>query len=310
MSSCDPELLTALVCTCNRGSGIINTIISILSNKYPRFELIVVDQSTNDGTTRALAPFLSDPRIRYIRSETKGKGAALNTGLSASRSNIVAITDDDCEVPADWLERTRSALLTHPSVAVMFCSVTAAPHDPRAGFIPAYHRDDSKTVRTVLGKCTARGIGAGLAVRRDAVNALGGFDGMLGPGAAFPGCDDGDIAVRALLRGYDVYETNELAVLHHGFRSHQQGAEFSRREWYAVGAAYAKPLRCGYWSFAVVPAYEFIVHALWPIIYDIFRFRRPRGFNRVVGFLQGFARGLGTPVDAETLRFMELTGTN
>jgi len=303
MTDLETDLITALVCTRNRGDSIVRTVRSILANRHPKFELIVVDQSTDDCTATAISPFLHDPRLRYIRTETSGKTRALNLGLARARSEIVAITDDDCEVPPDWLEKLEDVFKRYPGVAVGYCNVDGAPHDTRTGFIPAYQQRGSKLVLTLPEKLRARGIGAGMAVRRPAVMALGGFDEMLGPGGVFPSADEWDITVRALLKGYGIYETDNVAVTHYGFRTYSEGRALARRDWLAIGAAYAKPIKCGYWRFIVVPAYELVIVALGQMLWEALRFRRFRGLIRVTAFVRGFLRGWRTPVDRKTLLF-------
>ena len=300
----DPKaLITALICTRNRGASITGAIASILANVHPNFELVVIDQSTNDETAEAVRQFCSDPRLHYLRSDTQGLGRAHNIGLSIAHGEIVAITDDDCEVPAHWLETMALAFMAHPNVAVAFCNVDPIDYDRSAGFIPVYQRTGTKLLTGTLDKCKARGIGAGIAVRKPFILALGGFDEMLGPGAVFPSCDDGDMAVRALLNGYQVYETDAVAVVHAGFRTWEEGKKLARRDFFAIGAAYAKPLKCGHWRFLVVPVYELGRHAIWPPVVDLLCLRRPRGLGRIGAFLQGFVRGWQTPVDPKTLLF-------
>jgi len=299
----DLEFMTALVCTRNRGAELTDTVSSILASTYPHFELIVVDQSEDERTRRAVQPFSSDPRLRYLRSETQGLGRARNIGLTEARGSVVAMTDDDCVVPVHWLETMAAVFREYPAVAVAYCDVEPAPYDTLAGFVPSYECHRSQLFSGSRSKCAARGIGAGTAVRRDAVLAFGGFDEMLGAGALFPSCEDGDMTARALLFGHSVYETDAVAVCHAGFRTWKEGRQLARRDWVGIGAAYAKPLKCGYWRFAVVPATEFFQYALWPPLSDLLRGRKPRGFGRMVAFLRGFIQGLRTPVDPKTLRF-------
>jgi glycosyltransferase involved in cell wall biosynthesis len=296
-------LVTAVVCTRNRGESIVQTVETILANSFPCFELLVVDQSTDERTAVAVARFCTDERFRYIRSATKGLGAAHNIGLRAATADVVVITDDDCAVPPDWLEKMYIVFTQHPAVAVAFCNVAAAPHDSNAGFIPAYLRSESCLLRTIRDKLTARGIGAGMAVRRLPVLAMGGFDESLGCGAIFPSCDDGDIAVRALLRGHQVFETASVEVTHYGYRAFAEGRDLSRRDWVAIGAAYSKPLKAGYWRFWIVPAYEFFIIAIGSLVHETLRLKRPRGFTRVAAFISGFVQGIKTPIDRETLCF-------
>ena len=213
------------------------------------------------------------------------------------------MTDDDCEVPPDYLETMAAAFKTHPKIALVFCNVDPVPYDNQRGFIPAYHRTGCKLFSSGRDKCSARGIGAGMAVRRTLILALGGFDPMLGPGSKFFACEDGDLAVRAFALGYHVYEIDAVTVLHAGFRTWAEGRNLARRDFFAIGAAYAKQLKCGHWDFLIVPAYEFGRHAVWPPISDMLHLRRPRGLGRISAFLQGFLRGWRTPVERKTLLF-------
>jgi glycosyltransferase involved in cell wall biosynthesis len=66
------------------------------------FELLVIDQSDGPESEHALAALRADPRLRYVRSRARGKGAALNEGLQLARGDFIALTDDDCEAPPDW----------------------------------------------------------------------------------------------------------------------------------------------------------------------------------------------------------------
>ena len=64
-----------------------------------------------------------------------------------------------------------------------------------------------------------------MAVRRDVMLELGGFDELFGPGARFMSADDVDVAVRVLLRGWHVYTTGDRRVVHHGFRTLREGRD-------------------------------------------------------------------------------------
>ena len=136
--------------------------------------------------------------------------------------------------------------------------------------------------------------------------ALGGFDEQIGPGARFPSGDDWDIAHRALLKGWEVYETADLSVVHHGFRTFVDGSKHTLRDWIAIGALCAKPIRARRFSAVGLPLWYFSVLALWPPLRDLARLRRPSGRARIVGFVRGFVQGMRTPVDRKTLLFQPL----
>ena len=305
MKQDDLPLISALVCTYGRGGLVVDTVASILANTYPNFELVVVDQSDDNETLEALRSFSADSRLRYLKSTTIGKGDALNAGLIETKGSAIVITDDDCTVPPNWLETFASIFFTYPKVAVAFCCVEAGEHDRAAGFVPDFVRTGDRMLTTMHDARHVRGLGAGIAVRRDMIEEMGGFDHMLGPGSKFHDCDDRDIAIRALLARHHVYETSTIAVKHFGFRSWQQGPQLARRNFLGIGAAYSKFFKCGRIELAYIPAHEFIKYALWPPIRDVLHLRQPRGMVRITAFAEGFIDGLRTPVDRTTMLFVK-----
>jgi glycosyltransferase involved in cell wall biosynthesis len=304
----EPPLISALVCTYGRGRLVVDTVLSILANSHPNFELVVVDQSKDDETSKALKSLEADPRLRYLRSTTVGKGDALNAGLKKTKGSIIALTDDDCTVPPHWLEKFASVFVTYPKVAVAFCCVEAGEHDRAAGFVPDFVLTGDRMLTSMQDARHVRGLGAGIAVRRNIIEYLGGFDPMLGPGSKFHDCDDRDIAIRALLSRHHVFETSAIAVKHFGFRSWQQGPQLARRNFLGIGATYSKFLKCGRIELMYIPAYEFWKYALWPPIRDVLHLRQPRGIVRITAFVEGFIAGLRTPVDKTTMIFIDDRG--
>jgi len=78
----------------NEEKNIIRAISNALEQNYPDFEVIVVDDGSEDGTYNA-ASSIRDPRLRVIRIEHAGKSRALNAGLKLARGEIIATTDAD-----------------------------------------------------------------------------------------------------------------------------------------------------------------------------------------------------------------------
>jgi glycosyltransferase involved in cell wall biosynthesis len=298
------ELVTCVVCTRNRAEPVARSVASLLAGETEPLELLVIDQSDGPEAERALEVFAGDSRLRYHRSSQRGKGKALNEALRLARGSIVVCTDDDCAAPPGWISGMARALESQPEAAVAFCQVLPVPHDRNAGYVPAYHLSQSRTLRSISAICGGLGIGAGIAFRRDFVLSIGGFDEAFGPGGRFPSADEWDIAMRALLSGRHVFETAELSIEHDGFRTFEDGRAHARRDWLALGAVCAKPLRAGHWRAAVVPVWLFSTKAVWPPLADALTLRKPRGVGRIFAFVEGFARGLRTSVDGKTLRFL------
>lgn len=294
--------VSALVCTRNRPAPIAKAVPLLLDSDGD-FELLVIDQSDGPETEQALAPFRGNPRLVYHRSSTRGKGYALNEGLKLAKAPIVVCTDDDVWVPRNWAAQMARILDAHPDAAIVFCNVVPVPHDRAAGYVPAFERTTDRLLTSITDVRKGVGLGAAMALRRDFALSVGGFDESFGPGGRFPSADEWDISMRALLKGWSVYETPELAVVHDGFRSFADGRQHATRDWIALGAVCAKPVRAGHFRALVVPAWFFTEFALVPPILDAIRLQKPRGLSRIVAFVRGFAAGLRTRVDRETLHY-------
>ena len=263
-------------------------------------DVIVIDQSERDDTQRAFAELGHDERVRYLRSDTVGVSRARNIGLGLARHPIVLFVDDDVTVPDTWADIQSRAIESVHDAAICFCSVVAGPHDGELGFVPGHDVARFAVVRSLWSKSIVRGIGAGMAVRRDAVATIGGFDEELGPGAPLRSAEDRDITVRALVRGWSVCQTPDTFVVHHGFRTWLEGRDLARRDWYGIGAAYAKQLKLGRVQIIPVILHEVIYFGLLRPLYMAARGRPHAGLRRIGYFCQGALRGFRTQIDRST----------
>src|SRR5262245_3070968 len=111
--------ITVAIGTRNRGDTIARTIRTILASTHTAWRLHVVDQSDDHRTAHAVEPFRADPRIRYLRTPTIGLAIARNLGIRAATTELVAITDDDCDVAPEWLSELEAAF-AEPRIGLVF----------------------------------------------------------------------------------------------------------------------------------------------------------------------------------------------
>lgn len=298
--------LTVVVCTRNRHGSIAQTVNSILRNDYPNFELIVVDQSDDDSTAKTLEQFSEDNRIRYIRSQTKGVSTARNIGISNAKSDLIALTDDDCEAHNTWAKEIVAALEHDKRIGIVFGNVLPSTYDRASGFITAYFIDSPFMARGIYDKHLVEGIGACMGLRRSVWQALGGFDNMLGAGAPLKSAGETDLTIRALLSGYYVYETPEISVIHYGFRDWGKGRILIGNYMYGFGAMFAKHLKCRYWPVLIVLSHLAIRWAFSKPVVDIGD--RPPRLLRLISFIRGVAAGACTPVDRRNGHYLPEPG--
>jgi len=174
--------ISVVICTRDRGSSIVDTVASVLRDSDAGCELLVVDQSRGIDTKTSLERFRGDPRFSYLHSNEPGLSRGRNLGITQSRGEIIAFTDDDCDVPGNWIESIAEAFRIDPHVQLVFGCVVAAPHDSSRGFIPCYEIKEPFMGRVLRDKYRIDGMGACMAVRREAWSNLSGFDPYLGAG--------------------------------------------------------------------------------------------------------------------------------
>jgi glycosyltransferase involved in cell wall biosynthesis len=141
--------VSVCVATRNRGARIAPLLESLRRLDHDSFEVVIVDQSTDDATRQAyLASVDADPRFSYTATHTVGKSVACNIAVARARGIILAFTDDDCVARSDWLDGIERAFAKDPEVGGIFGGVVAAEYDPRLGHIPVFMPDRARLYRS------------------------------------------------------------------------------------------------------------------------------------------------------------------
>ena len=108
-----PLKYSIVIATYNRAPDLRETLESLagLQPDGP-WEVIVVDNNSPDDT-RAVVESAAESfpvPLRYLFEREQGRSPALNCGIRAASGAIIATTDDDVRVPADWLNRAAEGL--------------------------------------------------------------------------------------------------------------------------------------------------------------------------------------------------------
>lgn len=288
---------TIVVPTRNRSERVVRAVQAVLAADRDDVEIVIVDQSDDDSTRAALAEFRGRSNFRYVRTNGMGSAMARNIGIGHARAEVVGLTDDDCEVSADWIPELVAAFAVDGRIAVVFGAVAPAAHESDAGFIPAHVGRVQFLARRPSQMHRVDGMAACMGVRRSAWQAIGGFDTALGSGAPLRSAAEGDLALRALGAGYFVYSNPRLEVLHHGFRTWEEGRELISSYWYGTGAMLAKPVKRGRLSVCPLLARLALRWAFGRSPVAASLGSRPQTWFRLWAFLRGFAAGVLTPID-------------
>jgi glycosyltransferase involved in cell wall biosynthesis len=260
--------ISVLVCTRNRPQDLIPCLETLLAQDYDSYEIVVLDQSTTDDAENAVRQrFGQDRRLRYFRSQTVGKSIALNLLLREARGDVFAFTDDDTEVPADWLSHIDAAFRDLPDTEILFGQVLpgAGPDPAIEYFVPALVFRE----RRRLNEGEVFGMGANMAFRRTLLQKVPDYDPVMGPGGPLACSEDYDFLYRSQQQGAVAYAEPSVSLIHRAGRTSEDWNRVLFHYGIGDAAFFLKHLRCGDWKhlyeFVRRPAYWF-ARMCWRIL--------------------------------------------
>ena len=116
--------VTVIMPTFEQCHFIRRALDSLLAQSMDQWELVIVDDGSQDATVRAVLPYLQDPRIRCVHLlHNTGLGNAINEGLARARGALVAYLPSDDVWYRDHLRELEACLLDHSSAVLAFSGV-------------------------------------------------------------------------------------------------------------------------------------------------------------------------------------------
>ena len=214
-------------------------INALLAQEYPAFEIIVVDNASQDNTARIVKEYAGS--IRYLKlNQNVGFAAGNNRGAGLAEGDILVFLNPDTVPRAGWLRALVTPFVEDASIGLTTSRILMAdePH-----LINACGNDITWTGLTVC-----RGVdqpasqweersevaavsGASFAMRRLLFRELGGFDE-----AFFMYFEDTDLSLRTRLSGYRIVYIPDSVVTHrYVFKFNAQKAYYQERNrWLAL----------------------------------------------------------------------------
>jgi GT2 family glycosyltransferase len=225
--------VTVVVATRDRPEALRRCVDSILASRYPRFDIVVVDNAPASIATQRVVADAYGPghNVRYVREPTPGLACAHNRALPEITSPIVAFTDDDVVVDPEWLAKLVAGFGVAPDVACVTGMIFPLELETPAqllieraigfnkGMERRLYRVGTPGSDDVLFPYAAGrfGSGANMAFRTDVLRSLAGFDPALGTGTVARGGDDLAAFFDVVASGHAlVYEP--AAVIYHAHR--------------------------------------------------------------------------------------------
>lgn len=123
-------LVSIIIPVYNTGPIIKETIQSVLDQTYSRFELIAIDDGSQDDAINYLDEY-NDPRIRVIRQYNQGMAQTRNNGLRIAIGEFVLFLDHDDVLASDFLSERVNHLTHNSDIGFVGGPVCTFPDDPK-----------------------------------------------------------------------------------------------------------------------------------------------------------------------------------
>jgi GT2 family glycosyltransferase len=217
--------VSVVVCSYNAERTMEACLVSLEKLNYPNYEVIVVNDGSEDRTLEIAERFTY---CRIISQPNMGLSVARNVGAEAATGEIVAYTDSDCVADPDWLTYLVAKMETAGLVA---CGGPNFP-PPEDSLVPAAVAvSPGGPTHVLLSDDVAEHIaGCNMAFRRDVLLRLGGFDPVYRAAG-----DDVDICWRFQDAGYTIGFSPAAVVWH--FRRNTVKAYFGQQRGYGKAEA-------------------------------------------------------------------------
>jgi O-antigen biosynthesis protein len=254
----DAPFISVVICTRGRPEQIKKCLNRLTRQKYPRYEVVVVDNAPASDALRGVVDSQAGAEgaeFRYCVEPRPGLSWARNAGIAAAASDVIAFLDDDEEPDEHWLAGIAEGFAAGQRIGCVSGIVLPARldnavenlferiggHSKGRGFVKETFSKSGP--QSPLWPLPPFGVGANMAFRRETLDRIGGFDVALGAGTPTGGGEDTLAITLVMLEGYEVaYEPT--AVMWHYHREDMASLN-KQLNGYSVGltAFYAALLR-------------------------------------------------------------------
>lgn len=181
---CFSPMVSIVVCAKNEADNLRRHLPLLLQQQYPCFEVLVVDDGSNDDTQSVLASFKAQytDLLNFIyinpdeKGNRKGKKYPLSKGIALAKSEWLLLTDADCAPQShEWLATMVAAITPEKRVVLGF-----SPYMSQAGFLNLWIRFEAvqtaiQYVGFALWGVPYMGVGRNLLYNKNLYNKENGF---------------------------------------------------------------------------------------------------------------------------------------
>jgi glycosyltransferase involved in cell wall biosynthesis len=205
--------VSLIIPTYNRQQILCDTLRMAVAQDYPNFEIIVVDQTTEQSDELKATLHALGDRVRYVRLRTPNLPMARNVGVRNSTGDVLVFIDDDVIIDPDYLSKHAAHYgngstvggvtgLTKP-VNAPSGAVMMQAYESICGVPPGLRIGDVAPAKTLVGGNTS--------YWRRAFLESGTSD------ERFSGCgwgEDTDLSMRVRRCGYELLFDSNIQIIH------------------------------------------------------------------------------------------------
>jgi len=199
-------IISVIILSWNRKDEILETLKNLKNQTYKDFEIIVVDQNSNDGTPEEITRLY--PRVQLIKMHKNiGLSDGRNIGIANARGDILFFVDNDALLEPAGIEKTVKKFEDRPDVGIIGFKIInffTKELDHYSWVYPKFYKKNYNKEFETYTYC-----GAGHAIRKEVFDTIGLYWGDL-----FIYWDENDLSLRALNKGFKILYYPEVTVEH------------------------------------------------------------------------------------------------
>ena len=218
--------VTVIIPTYNRAKKVCRAVSSVLEQTFTDFEIIVIDDASDDDTAERLKEF--GKRIHVIRHhENKGVSAARNSGIKMAKGKYIALLDSDDYWMPEKLRVQIAFFNEHPDAVICQAREIWIRKGRRVNPAKKHMKPSGDIFIPSLKLCLVSP--SAVIIKRSLLDEVGMFD------EEFPVCEDYDLWLRIAYK-YPVYLIEQDLLVKEGGAPDQLSSSMPGMDIYRIRA--------------------------------------------------------------------------
>lgn len=132
------EKISVIMPCYNDGKYIIEAIDSIEKQTYQNWELIIVDDGSDDEETKRIINEIQNPKIKVFHTEHLRPAGARNYGIQKAEGTYILPVDSDDRIHEEYMEKAVKMIESNPRIGVVYCKAELFGEKSGSWNLPEY----------------------------------------------------------------------------------------------------------------------------------------------------------------------------